>query len=123
MSESQYLSAADIANQIEQPMTFDSKLNRVGFRASSAIGLCMSLEHQCRRAVVMKRAKTSFMNNMEGVMAGIGTQMVIAVSNFFESIADYNETTAKDKVMMGQIWDAIPPTLTHRPSTLALVHR
>ena len=101
---SDYLSAADIANMIESPMPFDNKLNRIVSRASSAIGLCMSLEHQCRRAVVMKRAKASFTDNMGGGMIGIGNEMVTAVSNFFESVVDYDEATAVDASMVRSSW-------------------
>ena len=103
----------DVVDMMEKQMPFeDDKLNRLVFRAASSICTAMSLEHQVRRAAVMKRAKLSFINNMGSSMAGIGFDMVSAVSNFFESVADYDEATVRDKVMMGQIWDAIVPLRT-----------
>ena len=101
----------DVADMMEKQMPFeDDKLNRLVIRAASSVCTAVSLEHQVRRAAVMKRAKLSFINNMGSSMAGIGFDMVSAVSNFFESVADYDEATVEDKVMMVQIWDAMANT-------------
>ena len=108
MSESQYLSAADIADMIESPpLPFDNKLNKIVSLASSAIGAAIYHMPSCRRMKAMTMLKAAFVNNMEGNVIGISDMVLVGVYAFFDSVAEYDEDTAVDKSKMAEIWDVM----------------
>ena len=108
MSESQYLSEADIADMIESPpLPFDNKLNKIVSLASSAIGAAIYHTPACRRMKVMAMLKAAFVNNMEGNMIAISDMVLVGVYAFFDSVAEYDEDTAVDKSKMAEIWDVM----------------
>ena len=108
MSESQYLSEADIADMIESPpLPFDNKLNKIVSLASSAIGAAIYHMPSCRRMKAMTMLKAAFVNNMEGNVIAISDMVLVGVYAFFDSVAEYDEDTAVDKSKMAEIWDVM----------------
>ena len=102
---SDYVSVTDVAKMMAA--SNENKIKKIVFRASNLMRVVLPLEHQCRRAAVMKRGKTCFMNQMQSTMIGIQFDVANAVSDFFESVLDYDAETVENQEEMAKIWDSM----------------
>ena len=115
---SEFVAVTDVAVAKMMDAANKEKLKRIAARAASFMSTAISLEHQTRRAAVMRRAKDNFTGNMTKPMAGISIPVGNAMSSFFESVVDYDPDTAMDAKAMGEIWD----TMANMPAVADVVN-